>query len=123
MVLRVAQLAALDLAQARRAVDAVLETLAVRISEGEVEDLMKRLPTDSRPALERGLAENRRATRMSLGEFLARVAMREGVERDDAELHARAVFAALRELVPSKEIYDVESELPREYAPLFSGVF
>jgi hypothetical protein len=31
------------------------------------------------------------------------------------------VFAALSELKPGKEIHDVESELPAEYAPLFSG--
>jgi uncharacterized protein (DUF2267 family) len=59
---------------------------------------------------------------MSLAEFLARVAKLEGVDRAEAERHARAVFAALRELLPSKEIYDVESELPREYAPLLSNV-
>jgi uncharacterized protein (DUF2267 family) len=100
----------------------VLETLAVRISEGEVEDLMQRLPVDLTPALEGGLAESRQATRMSLDEFLARVAEREGVDRDEAELHARAVFAALRDFVPGKEMYDVESELPREYAPLLSGI-
>ena len=57
---------------------------------------------------------------MSLEEFLVRIAEREGVDRDDAG-HARAVFAALRDYVSSKEIHDVESELPREYAPLFSG--
>lgn len=33
-----------------------------------------------------------------------------------------AVFAALGEVISSKEIHDVESELPKEYAPLFSSV-
>jgi hypothetical protein len=32
------------------------------------------------------------------------------------------VLASLRELVPDKEIYDVESELPRGYALLFANV-
>ena len=77
---------------------------------------------DLTPALERGLAESRKATPMSLDEFLERVANREGVERDEAEHHSRAVFAALREVVSAKEIHDVESELPADYAPLFSGV-
>jgi uncharacterized protein (DUF2267 family) len=69
LVVRVAQLTSLDPAGARRAVEAVRETLAVRISEGEVDDLIDRLPADLMPALERGLAESRSATRMSLEEF------------------------------------------------------
>jgi uncharacterized protein (DUF2267 family) len=122
VVVRVGQLTSLEPQRARRAVEAVLETLAVRISEGEVEDLMDRLPTDLIPALERGLVESRKPSRMSLEEFIERVARLEGADRDEAERHARAVFAALRELVPSKEIHDVESELPAEYAPLLSGI-
>jgi uncharacterized protein (DUF2267 family) len=122
LVRRVAEIASVDPPAARRAVEAALETLAVRISEGEVEDLMDRVPDDLIPALVRGLAESRQATRMPLGEFLDRVAEREGVEHEEAERHARAVFAALRQFVPGKEIHDVESELPAEYAPLFSGV-
>jgi uncharacterized protein (DUF2267 family) len=121
-VRRVAELTSLETPRARQAVEAVLEALAIRISQGEVEDLMRWLPADLIPSLERGLAQSRRATRMSLEEFLDRVANLEEVDRADAETHARAVFAALRELVPSKEIYDVESELPREYAPLFANV-
>jgi uncharacterized protein (DUF2267 family) len=121
LVHRVAELLEVDPPTARRAVETVLETLVVRISQGEAEDLMERLPPDLMPAIERGLAESKQATRMSLGEFLEHVARREGVDADEAARHARAVFAALRELVPNKEIYDVESELPREYAPLFSG--
>jgi uncharacterized protein (DUF2267 family) len=122
LVARVAELASLHTSTARRTVEAVLESLAVRISEGEVEDLRRKLPADLTPALERGLAESRKATRMALDEFLTRVAKREGIDREEAERRGRAVFAALREFVPSKEIYDVESELPAEYAPLFSGV-
>lgn len=122
LVARVAELTSIDPPLARRAVEAVLETLAMRISEGEVEDLIARLPPDLAPPLERGLAENRNATRMSLQDFLARVAKREDVDMEAAERHARAVFAALSELVPGKEIHDVESELPRDYAPLFAGI-
>jgi uncharacterized protein (DUF2267 family) len=122
LVRRVAELTGLDLPSARIAAEAVLETLAVRISEGEVEDLMNRLPADLVPPLERGRAESRTATRMSLEEFLERVAEREGVDPDEAEDHAKAVFAAMRERLPNKEIHDVESELPAEYAPLLAGV-
>jgi uncharacterized protein (DUF2267 family) len=122
LVVRVAELTSLPRPLARRAVEAVLETLAVRISEGEVGDLMTRLPADLVPAFERGLAESRRPQRMSVEEFLDRVAAGEGVDRGQAERHARAVFAALREFVGQKEIHDVESELSAEYAPLLSGI-
>lgn len=118
---RVAQLAQLGYAEARHATETVLELLAVRISDGEVEDLMEKLPPDLIPALERGLAESRKATRMPLDEFVARVADREGVNRDEALLRAKAVFAALREILPDKEFYDMSSELPGEYAPLLAG--
>jgi uncharacterized protein (DUF2267 family) len=122
LTMKVAQLTSLSLRCARRALDAVLETLAERISEGEVEDLLARLPPDLIPPLRRGLDTHRGARRMSLDEFLDRVAEREGVDREEAERHARAVFAALREAIPSKEIDDVESELSAEYAPLFSNI-
>jgi uncharacterized protein (DUF2267 family) len=122
LVHRVGELAGHDPRTARRAVDAVLEALAVRISEGEVGDLMKRLPPDLDAPLERGLWESRKAARMSLDEFLDRVAERVGIDHEEAERITRAVFAALREAVSNKEVHDVESELPKEYAPLFSGV-
>lgn len=102
LVDRVAELTALDPAHARRAVEAVLETLAMRISEGEVRDLMKKLPSNLREPPERGLAQSRPATRMSLEDFLVRIAGQEGVDRDDAELHARGVFAALRDYVSNR---------------------
>jgi uncharacterized protein (DUF2267 family) len=120
LVERVTELTGLEPPRARRALEAVLETLAVRISEGEVEDLMRRLPGELADPLQRGLAQNRKATRIPLEEFLDRVADREGVGRGEAEDHTRAVFAALSEYVPGDELHDVESELPREYARLFS---
>lgn len=118
MAQREADLRSLSPGQARRAAEAVLETQAQQISEGEAEDVIARLPVDLTPALERGLADHRRVMRMSLDEFLAHVARREGADRDQAEGHARAVFAALREVMPRKPTHDTESEFPREYAPL-----
>jgi uncharacterized protein (DUF2267 family) len=118
---RVAELAGVDREQARRATDAVLETLAVRISNGEVEDLEQDLPRDLRPALERGLAESAAAVPMSRDEFLTRAAEREGATVPEAQEHARAVFAALREAVSSKEFSDVVSQLPNDYAPLLAA--
>ncbi|MEA2270518.1 MAG: hypothetical protein QOC64_3128 [Solirubrobacteraceae bacterium] len=120
LVGRVAALTGLDPKRARRATEAVLETLAVRISAGEVEDLLPELPPDLAPALERGLAVSRAAKVMSRDEFVATVAEREGVDIDDAERHTRAVFAALREVVSGKEFSDMAAQLSRDYAPLLA---
>jgi uncharacterized protein (DUF2267 family) len=120
LVETVARLAHLDRDEARRATEAVLEALAVRISNGEVEDLKQELPVDLHPALDRGLSESTAAVPISMDEFLRRLAEREGVSREEVEQHARAVFAALREVVSSKEFSDVVSQLPHEYAPLLA---
>ncbi|MEA2288321.1 MAG: hypothetical protein QOD55_318 [Solirubrobacteraceae bacterium] len=121
LVLRLVVVAGLDRDQARRAVEAVLETLAERISDGEVEDLAAELPAKLRPALERGLRHSRAATPMSVDEFLTRVAEREGVSRDEAEQHTRAVFTTLREFVSGREFSDMAAQLSRDYAALLAA--
>src|SRR5918999_4356786 len=99
---------------AERATDAVLETLAERIADGEVEDLIGRLPVPLHAALKRGRARSPGARRMSLERFVGRVAEREGVPPEAAGEHARAVFATLRDAV-GEELYDVTVQLPPEY--------
>jgi uncharacterized protein (DUF2267 family) len=121
LVSRVAEVARLDPEQARRVTEAVLETLAVRLSDGEVDDLAAELPADLLPSLERGLAERREATAMSKEEFVARVAEREGVAREEAERHVRAVFAVLRETVSGEEFSDMAAQLSADYAPLLQA--
>jgi uncharacterized protein (DUF2267 family) len=121
LTLRVAELAGLDREQARKAIEAVLETLAVRISAGEVEDLMKEIPPNFHPALRRGLRESHDARKMSVDEFLDHIAEREGISREEALEHTRAVFAALRELISGKEFSDMAAQLPGEYAPLLAA--
>jgi uncharacterized protein (DUF2267 family) len=87
--------------------------LAERLAGGEVDDLIEVLPEELRPALERG--KSRKAQRLSLDEFVARVAEREGVSAEEALDHAQAVFTTLREAVPDREFSDVLAELPRGY--------
>jgi uncharacterized protein (DUF2267 family) len=112
----------LDPDDARRATDAVLETLAERIAAGEVRDLIARLPIALHDPLKRGAARNGGdAVRMSVDEFLARVAEREGVGVEDARDHARAVIRTLREAVGDQEFIDVTVELPREYESVLQG--
>jgi uncharacterized protein (DUF2267 family) len=118
---RVADHAAVDQARARRMTEAVLETLAERISGGEVEDLAAQLPAELRPALQRGNALSHGvARRMALDEFVTRVAEREGVTPDEARDHVRAVFLTLREAVSEREIADLEAQLPKEYAAVLA---
>jgi uncharacterized protein (DUF2267 family) len=120
LVGRVAELTGLDHDAARRATDAVLETLAVRISRGEVEDLENELPPNLRPALEEGLGESSAARPMSLEEFVEHIARREGAADEEARRHARAVLTALREYVSEREYSDVTAQLPKDYAPILA---
>jgi uncharacterized protein (DUF2267 family) len=113
----VAERAGLDRDGARRAVDAVLETLAERIAGGEVDDLIAQLPAVLHEPLKRGNALSNGAARpMSLDEFVRRIAEREGVVPGVALSRARAVFATLREALPEKEFLDITAQLPRDYA-------
>jgi uncharacterized protein (DUF2267 family) len=118
---RVADRAGTDVSTARRVADAVLETLGERIAHGEVEDLAAELAPELSAALEQGDAESDgRAQRMSLDEFLHRIAEREHVAPDVAPDHARAVFLTLREAVSEKEISDLLAQLPRDYEPVLA---
>jgi uncharacterized protein (DUF2267 family) len=113
---RVAERASLGPDAALRATNAVLETLAERISGGEVEDLAAQLPPQLHEPLRRGDAlSNAAARKMTLERFLRHVAEREGVAPDEAREHTRAVFATLREAVTPKEWFDVTSQLPAEF--------
>lgn len=113
---RVSGRAGLDMPAAARAAEAVLETLAERIAGGEVDDIAEALPESLRGALERGKQNSGgKAQKMSLDEFVARIADREGITWEDALEHTRAVFATLREALPDKEWSDLLDELPRGY--------
>ena len=49
---------------------------------------------------------------MSVDEFLDRIAKREGIGREEALEHTRAVFAALRDVIMGAEFSDVAAQLP-----------
>lgn len=121
LVGRTAQAAGVDRERALRALEAALETLAERLAGGEVLDLERLLPGELRPALELGtLRSAGKAARISLDEFVSRVA-----ERDDATLEealdlTRAVFATLRETLPPQELDDILAELAHDYDPILA---
>jgi uncharacterized protein (DUF2267 family) len=113
---RVAERAGLDTERARHATHAVLTALAERISGGEVEDLVARLPTELHAPLTVGNERSNGAARkMSLAEFEALVAQLEGVSATEAHVHVRAVLATLRETVGPDEFSDVSAQLPQEF--------
>jgi uncharacterized protein (DUF2267 family) len=113
---RVSGRAGLDGEAANRAAEAVLETLAERIAGGEVDDIAETLPESLREPLERGKENSgAKAQKMSLDDFIARIADREDVTWEDALEHARAVFATLREGLPGEEWSDLLDQLPRGY--------
>ncbi|WP_051324666.1 DUF2267 domain-containing protein [Candidatus Solirubrobacter pratensis] len=104
---------------ARKATEAVLETLAERIAAGEVDDLTALLPLELHASLERGKQRgNGKAVRMSLDDFVRRVAEREGISLEAAREHVAAVLGTLRELLPDAEWRDVTAQLPHDYKAL-----
>jgi uncharacterized protein (DUF2267 family) len=121
-VQQVADRAGVHEEEARRAIDAVLETLAMRIAGGEVDDLRMRLPVVFHPPLERGKELSAgKATRMKLDDFVRRVAEREGIALDTAFEHVRAVLSTLRDALGEREFLDVTSQLPAEYEIAIRG--
>ncbi len=113
---RVAQRGGLDDAAARRATEAVLETLGERIAGGEVDDLLTRLPLALHAPLKVGRAHSGgSARRMSFDEFAQRVAERERTSSLAAREHTAAVLATLREAVGDDEFFDATVQLPADY--------
>ncbi|MEV0421737.1 DUF2267 domain-containing protein [Streptosporangium canum] len=99
-----------------RASEAVLEMLGEQISVGEIRDLMEALPAELSSALERGNEGSDNAPGTTpLEDFLALVALEEGVSVDEALRHARAVLATVRDAVTKKEFHDLTSQLARSY--------
>jgi uncharacterized protein (DUF2267 family) len=119
-VARVARRAGLDEAAAWRAVESVLETLAERIADGEVDDIAARLALELRAPLRRGRGRGA-LQRMSFEEFTRRVAEREGTSPSTARQHAGTVLATLREAVGDDEFFDVTVQLPSDFVDAIVG--
>lgn len=115
---RVAETAVFSRERALHATDAVMETLGERLAAGEVEDLERLVPGELAPALELGKLHDRKAERFDAGEFATRVAERTGENYEDALDLTRAVFAAMREKLPERELEDILAELPQGYDEL-----
>jgi uncharacterized protein (DUF2267 family) len=105
----------------RRAAEAVLCTLARRLSGGEVEDIASAV-TPGLARLIRSCDRHEgpaRAHRIGRLEFLGDVADHLGVPQGEAEPIVRAVFTAVRDRLPADEVEDVAAQLPVDLADLF----
>jgi uncharacterized protein (DUF2267 family) len=102
---------------AQRATVARLETLGERISDGQARDIAQQLPAPLRTVI----VDGRAPEAFDVGAFLRRVAEREGVSKDLAREHARAVFTALGRPVDGKEIDDMRAQLPPGSAHLVAA--
>jgi uncharacterized protein (DUF2267 family) len=119
LVDHVAKLAELDRDGARRALAAVLQTLAERLPRGEVDDLITRLPIHVHGELKLGIAHaDDRTIRMPAEELVRRVAGREGVGLRDGTRDVRVVLQVLRDAIGVEEFSDIVVGLPRDYDPL-----
>jgi len=102
--------------QAKKAIQASLETLSERILGNEANELADQLPEEMGAYL-RG-REGQTGERFSLEEFYRRVSEREGVDGPTAAIHARAVFSTINHAVTAGEYGDIKSNLPPDYAEL-----
>lgn len=105
----------------RAAAEAVLCTLARRLSSLAVEETEALLPDELAWLIERcdrheGPA---RAHRIGAAEFVSDVADHLGVEQDVAARAVRAVFDALRDRLPEAQVEKIASQLPLELADWF----
>jgi uncharacterized protein (DUF2267 family) len=116
---KVAQRAGVSQEQALVLTRATLETLSDRLSAGEALDLAAQL---AKP-LQLPLRPTREAAeRISLAEFIGRVAERTDVDETVATTGIRAVFATLREAVTGGEFEDVLAQLPADFAAVAEPV-
>jgi len=101
--------------EAQKFTRATLETLRERLAGNEPSNLAAQLP----PEIATYVEGSGGGEPFSVEEFYDRVAKREGVSRDEAVRHARAVATVMQTAVTGGEIDDVRSQLGDEYEELF----
>ncbi|MFB6440765.1 DUF2267 domain-containing protein [Streptomyces sp. NPDC056411] len=94
---------------------ATLETLALRLSDGEVRDLTPELPASLRDSLQWGKGEMKI---FGPDASIRRVCQRTGLTAPEATRGVRAVLSTLQEAVSAKEFAHAMSQLGKEYAQL-----
>jgi len=101
---------------------AVMCTVCQRLSGGEVQDVYLGLPATLRPLVAQCvLHRGEHAETFDRDELLRRIAAHLGVTDAQAEPVARAVFEAVKTVLPDKEIADVTSQLPQDLRDLWAA--
>jgi uncharacterized protein (DUF2267 family) len=101
------------------AVRATLMTLAERLTADECEDLAAQLTHEIAFYVREGSLNV--GPKLSYDDFVERIANRAEVPIPQAVFRARVVLEVLSEAVSKGEMNDVRAQLPRDFAPLFSG--
>ncbi|MFJ3952461.1 DUF2267 domain-containing protein [Streptomyces sp. Je 1-4] len=111
----VADRAGLSRQEAADLTRATLETLALRLSDGEARDLALELPEPLRVSLQQGRGE---MVIFGPEESIRKVRRRTGLSGPEADRGVRAVLSTLQEAVSRKEFEHAMSQLGKEYAQL-----
>lgn len=98
--------------EARVAAEAVLESLGERIARGEAEDIQAYLQGDAEDWIVSRTSVN--PEDWGVDEFVSRVAEHADVDEETAEQYIDAVFEALRDVVPERELEAAGTQLPVE---------
>jgi uncharacterized protein (DUF2267 family) len=118
LVQLVAERSGLAAEEAGRVTEGVLEALAERLPDREVDALEKQLGDDLQAALERGRARRTAPRRLTVEKFLELLGERLQTEPAQAREHARSVLSALVEFIDDRLLADLLIELPDDYADL-----
>ena len=102
---------------AELATRATLATLAARLKETGALDIASQLPTE----IAAFMLHDATGARAHLGtdDFVHVAAIDEGAPDAEAERHARAVFAVLREAISPGEVADLRAQLPPDLRAFF----
>lgn len=106
--------------EAERATQAVLQTLAERLTGGAAENLASQLPPQLQSYMRRR-GDMEAAEDMTLDDFFHRVSEREGVDLPKSVHHARCVIDVLKEAVSPGQIEKIRKQLPDGWASLFDS--
>lgn len=105
---------------ASEATTVVLCNLLMRVSGGEADEFVVAAPRTLRALLGRCMSHRgEQQETFNRDVFLQRVANQLGIQTHVADRLARAVFAATRARLPSHEVIELETQLPRDLLAMF----
>jgi uncharacterized protein (DUF2267 family) len=104
--------------EAGQVTDAVLEGLAEVLPDGDVNELIRRLPDEMRGPLERGMALRTAPRRLDLQDFLQLLAERMGSDPQTARERGRVVLQVLVAALDDQMVEQLLVQFPDDYVEL-----